>query len=244
MLFFRMMKLRVLFLVLLAYPVKMSFIRENVVFKKIKEITTTRARWLVAFEIGLTSYQTLITTLEEHLSDTANSVSEELLKYWQQERRDPSRYLRYKNTISILKHEISNLNLAQTFLLNELKDIKSLQEIKPKRGKRVLIPIVGKALSFLFGLISSENLESIQNNINKLAENQKHITHVLSESLSVMKLSQGQITENRKSINQIINNLNNVKNFSLELSQDVRDLDNFVRLYAKFDRSLTKHMIL
>ncbi|CAG2227373.1 unnamed protein product [Mytilus edulis] len=30
-----------------------------------------------------------------------------------------------------------------------------------------------------------------------------------------------------------------LENFSLELSQDVQDLDNFVRLYAKFDRSLT-----
>ncbi|CAG2222077.1 unnamed protein product [Mytilus edulis] len=187
---------------------------------------------LVAFEIGLTPYQTLITTLEEHLSDTAYGVSEEQLKYWQQERRDPGRYLRYENTISILKTRNFNLNLTQTFLLNELKDIKSFQEVKPKRGKRALIPIVGKALSFLFGLICSEDLESIQNNINKLAENQKHITHVLSESLSVMKLSQGQITENRKSINQIINNSNNVKNFSLELSRDVQDLDNFVRLYA------------
>ncbi|VDI31580.1 Hypothetical predicted protein, partial [Mytilus galloprovincialis] len=72
-----------------------------------------------------------------------------------------------------------------------------------------------------------------------MAENQKHITHVLAESLSVMKLSQGQIAENRKSINQIINNLGNVKNFSIELSQDIQDLDNLVRLYAKFDRSLT-----
>jgi hypothetical protein len=72
-----------------------------------------------------------------------------------------------------------------------------------------------------------------------LAENQKHITHVLSESLSAMKLSQGQIAENRKSINQLIEDFNEIQNFSRTLAMDVQDLDNFVRLYAKFDGSLS-----
>jgi len=54
-----------------------------------------------------------------------------------------------------------------------------------------------------------------------------------------MKLSQGQIAENRKSINQLIENFKEIKNFSRTLAMDVQDLDNFVRLYAKFDRSLS-----
>jgi len=53
-----------------------------------------------------------------------------------------------------------------------------------------------------------------------------------------MKLSQGQIAENRKSINQLIEDFNEIQNFSRTLAMDVQDLDNFVRLYAKFDRSL------
>ena len=54
-----------------------------------------------------------------------------------------------------------------------------------------------------------------------------------------MKLSQGQIAENRKSINQLIEDFNEIQNFSRTLAMDVQDLDNFVRLYAKFDRSLS-----
>ena len=52
-----------------------------------------------------------------------------------------------------------------------------------------------------------------------------------------MKLSQGQIAENRKSINQLIEDFNEIHNFSRTLAMDVQNLDNFVRLYAKFDRS-------
>ena len=67
----------------------------------------------------LTPYQTLIQNLNKHSADTAISVSTELLNYWQQERKDPGKYIRYENTISILNHELENLNQTQIFLLTE-----------------------------------------------------------------------------------------------------------------------------
>ena len=150
-------------MLLLVGPIGASFIRENVVFKQTKDITITRSRWLVAFEIDLTPYQTLIQNLNKHLEDTAISVSTELLNYWQQERKDPGKYLRYENTIlSILNHELENLNQTHIFLLTELQDIKSLHVVKQhERNKRSLIPIVGKALSFLFGTLSESDIETI-----------------------------------------------------------------------------------
>ena len=193
------MKSKVFLLLLLVGPIGASFIRENVVFKKNKDITTTRFRWLVAFEIDLTPYQTLIQNLNKHLADTAISVSTELLNYWQQERKDPGKYLRYENTISILNHEFENLNQTQIFLLTELQDIKSLHVDKQnERSKRSLIPIVGKALSFLFGTLSESDIETIQKNINTLAENQKHITHVLSESFGYEIVSRSNSRKQKK----------------------------------------------
>jgi len=193
------MKSKVFLLLLLVGPIGASFIRENVVFKKNKDITTTRFRWLVAFEIDLTPYQILIQNLNKHLADTAISVSTELLNYWQQERKDPGKYLRYENTISILNHELENLNQTQSFLLTELQDIKSLHVVKQnERNKRSLIPIVGKALSFLFGTLSESDIETIQKNINTLAENQKHITHVLSESFGYEIVSRSNSRKQKK----------------------------------------------
>ena len=217
------------------YP---SLIRENIIFQKTNEITTTRSRWLVAFVIDLAPYQKLINKLNEHLTEASKDISEEVLRYWQ--KRKPDKYLRFENTLRVVKYEVQNLNQTQAFLLSELEDIKSLHfTIRTKRNKRALLPIVGKALSFLFGTLSESDIESIKNNINTLAKNQKHITHVLKESLSVIKVSQGQIKQNRRSINQLINSFGELRNFSIVLSENVQHLDYFVRLYADFDRSLS-----
>ena len=74
-----------------------------------------------------------------------------------------------------------------------------------KRSKRAVLPIVGKVLSFLFGTLSSEDLDSIRRNVNVLAQNKQKITHVLQESLSILNVSRIEVAENRKSVNELLN---------------------------------------
>ena len=73
-----------------------------------------------------------------------------------------------------------------------------------KRSKRAVLPIVGKVLSFLFGTLSSEDLDSIRRNVNVLAQNKQKITHVLQESLSILNVSRIEVAENRKSVNELL----------------------------------------
>ena len=71
------------------------------------------------------------------------------------------------------------------------------------RSKRSLLPIVGKALSFLFGTVSEDDLQSIKSNINKLAANQKKISHVVEESLTLLNDTREHVIQNRQAINNV-----------------------------------------
>ena len=53
-----------------------SFIKENVVFEKVNEITTTRSRWLVAFVIDTDPYQKVLDKLSDSFQGIKNSLSE------------------------------------------------------------------------------------------------------------------------------------------------------------------------
>lgn len=74
-----------------------------------------------------------------------------------------------------------------------------------------------------------------------LAENPKKITRVLKENLSVIRISRKYISQSRKKINQLVENVEELKNVSQILSLEIGDLDYFFRLhvYAKFNRTLS-----
>ena len=62
------------------------------------------------------------------------------------------------------------------------------------RSKRSLLPIVGKALSFLFGTVSEDNLQSIKSKIKK-------ISHVVEESLTLLNDTREHVIQSRQAIN-------------------------------------------
>jgi hypothetical protein len=100
--------------------------------------------------------------------------------------------------------------------------------------------VEGKALGYLFGLLSDSDVESIRNNINILAKNQRQLTHVVNESLSVIRLSHEQIIENRKSINSVIESLYEFDNLTRAVAQEVKNTHTSLQLYIKFDRVLSE----
>lgn len=224
---------------LLVFLSSTSFVRENIIFQKVNEITTTHSRWLITFVIDLTPYNTLLNKLDSQISDVKLHLSKEVLKYW--EKRKLDRYAKFENVFMKIKNEIWNLNLTKEVMWSDLTDIRTLlgKNVTLSRNRRALIPIVGKALSFLFGTVSESDIKAIRNNVLTLAENQKKITHVLNESLSIITISQSHISQNRKKINQLIVNIGELKNISRILSSEIGDLDYFFRVYAQFDRTLS-----
>ena len=59
-------------------------------------------------------------------------------------------------------------------------------------------------MSTLFGAVSENELDNINRKIKALASNREQIIHDLDVSLSVLNLTRMQVTENRRSITDLI----------------------------------------
>ena len=141
------------FLFHVTFATSTSFIKENVVFEKVNEITTTRSRWLVAFVIDTDPYQKVL----DKLSDSFQGIKTSLTEAWGE--LSNLNFLarnRLNNVLTLLYKERQNIKRSRDFLREELDEIHSMH-----RSKRSLIPIVGKALSFLFGTLSESDIDSI-----------------------------------------------------------------------------------
>ena len=67
-----------------------------------------------------------------------------------------------------------------------------------------MIPLVGNLMSSLFGTLSQNDLDNINRNINILSDNQENIIHDLEMSLSILNITKMQISENRRSIMDLV----------------------------------------
>lgn len=77
-------------------------------------------------------------------------------------------------------------------------------KLLPRREKRALLPIIGDAASWLFGLVTESELKTIRRNIENLANNQRQIMHVSQESIFILNMSRIEIAENRQAIIDLI----------------------------------------
>ena len=194
------MKKAWIFLFLFSGTLAFSFIKENVVFEKINEISTTRSKWLVAFVIDIDPYSSLLARINASVQTVEDKLSELVLPKSKDQNILPRRILNFLNLIA---YERNNLEKIQNFLWQDISGIQSMHQGQV-RSKRSLIPIVGKALSFLFGTLSESDLSAIKNNIRSLARNQDTLRHVVNASLTVLKTVQGQTVNNTRTINNII----------------------------------------
>jgi hypothetical protein len=119
--------------------------------------------------------------------------------------------------------------------MNKAYAIKSLYYDKPVekkfRSKRGLIPIVGKALSFLFGTVSEDDLTSIRSNLRALTTSQNKMIHVIQEGMTILNTTQGRIIENREKINDIIDVIHNVSHKLVTVSTTVGVLKSYIHGY-------------
>ena len=119
--------------------------------------------------------------------------------------------------LTLLYKERQNTKRSRDFLREELDEIHSMH-----RSKRSLIPIVGKALSFLFGTLSESDIDSIRRNVGRLAAAQRKLIHVVEGSLTILKTTQGQTINNSRTINDFIDNLASLEVASQNLTGYVR----------------------
>ena len=83
-----------------------------------------------------------------------------------------------------LQKEIQVYKIPVENLIRSFIDVRTTKT----RSKRALLPIIGKALNFPFGTITSADVKKMHYNIYILAQNQKEMSHVVEESLYIKHL--------------------------------------------------------
>jgi len=109
--------------------------------------------------------------------------------------------------------------------MNNLNEV----DLLASREKRSLIPIIGKVLSFLFGTVSKDDVGTIKQNVEQLVSNQRRITHVVEQSISILNVSR---IENRQSNHEVMVSLltidKKLRNISVALEKEIAELEHFV----------------
>ena len=211
------------------------FTSENVVFQKTNEVFINDAKWSVTFVHDLRPFQKLINQIKNDLVHTDEKVKTITNFY------ESSNMTGYVETFKSLHIEVDLLTDTYNSVYDNFAEYQSLS-VNGHRSQRSLIPIIGQLMSTLFGTVSENDLENINRNIKALAGNQKQIIHDLDVSLSVLNLTRMQVSENRRSIMDLIIVVQKLdrKIFDLQqvFSAKFVRLEQFVHTYLQFQMIL------
>ncbi|VDI78044.1 Hypothetical predicted protein [Mytilus galloprovincialis] len=212
-------------------------VKENVMFQKIKEISTTRSNWLITFVIDLDPFELFLNKIEQDLGKAFLAI--------QKVHTTSMFYTPEKNnilaTILSLQREVEGLNRTKDYLHSQFNDYKSLyyDESAQFRTKRSLFPIIGKALSFLFGTVSDSDLSKIRRNIKTLAQNQDAISHIVQDGLTILNTTQTHVSENRHKVNELIESVeelgSRLQTFATDIEKQIEVMGSYLQAYLHMD---------
>ncbi|CAC5408219.1 unnamed protein product [Mytilus coruscus] len=144
-------------------------------------------------------------------------------------------------TILSLQREVEGLNRTKDYLRSQFNDYKSLyhDETAKFRTKLSLFPIIGKALSFLFGTVSDSDLSKIRRNIKTLRQNQDAIRHIVQDGLTILNTTQTHVSESRHKVNELIESVqdlgNRLKTFATDLEKQIEVMGSYLQAYLHMD---------
>ena len=226
----RMMNLPIsLLMVGFAYRV---IIHENVIFHKVNEITTTRARWLVTFVQDLSPFKYFLAGIAADINQAANVTDAIISRYGPKQDS-------FHETLTNLREEVDSLDRTLNGILQSYTNYRSLGS----RTRRSLILGVGSVLSFLFGTLSESDIEDVRRGINDLSKNQQTIIHVLEEQMSLLNVSRVQIAENRNAIIDLVKCVNlfdqRLRSLANFMMKRFKEIEMFMNLYTQMDLILS-----
>ena len=208
-------------------------VRDNVVFYKTNEISTTRAKWLATIVIDFNKLEQLMARLRKDLELVKALFDVSKSRYF----KDNEDFEAFKNTFEGLHQEVLYLESVEVSIKNDIAQLSPIAN--PIRKRRSLLPFVGDALSLLFGTVSESDLKQIRNQISSLALNQRRIIHVVEQGLTIINESRVLIRENRQSIIEIIGSIREmdvkINQVTHELARRIKENRRFLEVYARID---------
>ena len=211
-----------------------AIVYENVIFQKVNEITTTRARWLVTFVQDLSPFKYFLAHVSTDIDKVAE-VTDAILVHYNDSRPN------FQSTLVNLKEEVNSLDKTLEGILQSYTTYRTLGS--GSRSRRSLFPMVGRIMSFMFGTISQAEIDDVRNGINQLSRNQQSIIHVLDEQISILNVSRTQIAENRNAIIDLVKCVNlfdaRLRKFEEAVQRRFEHVEMFINLYSQMDLLLS-----
>ena len=203
---------------------------DNVIFNKISDISLSKSPWLLTFVIDLQPYEKFLDRLDLNIAN-ASRLADKILEYY--DRQQDGEKESYVNVFRGLKSQLSNIETLHTEISDGYFGYKQLHS----RKRRSLLPFIGDLSSAVFGTVSEGDLRDIRENVATLASNQQHLSHVVSQSMTLVNLAQFEIKRNRQTINEIVESLDAIDRkidvLTEELQSQITNLKQFVYMYSK-----------
>ena len=214
-------------------PTVAQTVTENVIFDKISEVSITRATWTITFILDLTSYDGLFQSCNEYLNDISTVVHNALLHQGGTSSSPTLTPGRYQKPILAIHEELAELNATRDRFYSTYIRYKAIHS----RQKRSLIPVIGDLGNWLFGLSTDSDLQKIRGAVDTLGENQEKLTHIISESLTVINKTYSDVSTNRKRLKRLNAGMKdvykNLRDFEKETLDNFSSLTQFISIYVQ-----------
>ena len=169
-------------------------IRDNVIFHKTNEVSISRAKRLLSIVIDFDDFEHFMSLVDEDIKQAEAFISITIPK------QDMVEYEAFRNALASLRQEIKFLKELKISIKTEVEQIMRMHDYNQSRTKRSLLPIIGEGLSWLFRVVTDEDLSQIRHQISLLSTNQKQVIHIVEQTLSIVNESRVFVKENRQSI--------------------------------------------
>lgn len=214
-------------------------VAENVIFEKVQDISVIRSSWIFSFFTDLAAYEGYMQRLEDNLQKTKRHVERTI-----QECSGGTLSTHFLPMYQGQLREVESLEDMYSAAREDLTDMQTIQTSRTTRVKRALLPIVGKALSLLFGTLTKADLKKIHEQIDLLGENQQQVIHVLNDTLSILNITNVEVQRNRHAIKAVNKQLlelgRHLSAQAMELRQALKNTHEFLLTYLQLDLMITE----
>ena len=174
---------------------------ENVIFRQQDEVTVTMSSWLVTFHINVEPLEELLEMFSDQL-ERARGESERTLSAMGDNTPVSG------PAASKIRDDFEGLLADKVRVVQRYGGLRLMGD--SGRKKRSLLPFVGDALGYLFGVTSSSDLNLVRKAINSLQGAQKDVVHIVEDNISIINITRREVDKNRHTINGLIGSMKSV----------------------------------
>ena len=207
---------------------------ENVVFHLQNEITVTRAKWLVSFHIDLRQFDAALLNLQANLEEVRRRAEETDFK------EEMNTNSPYGAAFMEIKEQLEELRSEKGRLVGRYNDFSSIGG----RRKRSVLPFVGDALSYLFGVTSSADMRAVEKAVQRLKDTQKGTLHLIEDSITIINITRDEVGQNRHKINTLIGKLGGTLTYLnrtlIPLERNVNEMRESAHVYWHYNLLMNK----